>query len=908
MAFERKTYSERLQERQEALKRLQERSKAQVARPQKKAQKAIRLTVHSSPEPHGSAQPAPSAVEAVAEVLNFITPRLGTETGSAQLYLTPWAASLTTTLLRCARDEGISLRLVWPGEIDKAAIVMLHAVASLSLALDSNLKGLRSLFYPGTDTTWVTLDSITTDRGQYDDLCKTFYNGAIPKVSCDVFKAVLDACHEANYATRTPILRIRQLIPAFRYDRSAGKWEGLKDLPIDSLIRSIRKQPLKKSLRERILAAWASPQTAPGALLVLHREIKKKVLKAALAGENGQNKIPFDVVLMDASTCAIRAGPSSVKAIPKHLETIRKSAGRNVGALIVTNDPYEYLSLSKALEAAGLAVDKEILPSESNGADWLSSEKDLGANWAPTARTIVNFKVRIVDKQAADLAKQIRKIIDGVRNEGFGLDVEEPFVRLQNLVLRASLLPGGVLDALSGDVEGWGSLSGQLDLQGIAAQIQEVQVRGYATTQRTPTAKALEAAGKLLTNCSDATPLAEQLKGQIERYAIREGEEMTIVIFSPRDIAIAQQFLARKLGAQWEAISGQVEWLSLTEALTELAARAENRRLIIVGLNPQILRFLVIQKEVPTHTSLLLPLHQAIRMLPQLRFLAAADALAPFRSRTLELRNRLEAILEDVPNIEILARVYDTRLPAASRQSIGADSDDPAAYRLYLDDGRCISATGTTFRYSGDEDAPFHRVHVENVAEGDAIFEMSDELRDEVEAVFSTQFGGFKFSQFRSPLDGYRAIMLNAIENKFPGLSLPERISALQTAMADAAPGQAEVSGSKLRYWMSLRTDVNDTAPHFSRDKGEYQTFCKVLSIPESMAEQYWGIIRKVRVDNQVGGRQLTSLYAELFLAPESSKIYRDIKPETIQLLHSKARDCVARVIKIVPPSTTIQG
>ena len=908
MAFESKTYSERLRERQEALKRLQERSKAQVARPQKKPQEASRIAVNSNPEPQASAEPASPTVAAVAEVVNFITPRLGTETGSAQLYLTPWATNLATTLLRRARDQRISVRLVWPGEIDKAAIVMLHAVASLSLTLDSNLKGLRALFYPGTDTTWVTLDSITTDRAQYDDLCKTFYNGAVPKVSCDVFKAVLDACHEANYATRSPILRIRQLIPAFRYDKSEGRWAGVKDLPIDSLIRNIRKQSLKKSLRERILVGWASPQTAPGALLILHREIKKKLLKAALVGEDGRNKIPFDVVLLDASTCAIRADSSSVKAIPKHLEAIRKAAGRDVGALIVTNDPYEYLSLSKALAAAGLPVDKEILPSESNGADWLASEKDLGANWAPAARTMVNFKVRIVDKQAADLAKQIRKIIDAVHNEGFGLDVEEPFVRLQNLVQRASLLPGGVLDALSGDVEGWGSLSGQLDLQGIAGQIQEVQARGFATTQRTSTAKALEAAGKLLTNCSDATPLAEQLKGQIERYAIREGEEMTIVIFSPRDIAIAQQFLARKFGAQWEAVSGQVEWLSLTEALTELAARAENRRLIIVGLNPQILRFLVMQKQVPTHTSLLLPLHQAIRMLPQLRFLAAADALTPFRCRTAELRNRLEATLEDVPSVEILARVYDTRLPAASRQSIGADNADPAAYRLYLDDGRCISVTGTLFRYSGDEDAPFHRVHVESVAEGDAIFEMSDELRDEVEAVFSTQFGGFKFSQFRSPLDGYRAIMLNAIQNKFPGLSLPERISALQAAMASAAPGQPEVSASKLRYWMSLRTDADDTAPHFSRDKGEYQTFCKVLSIPDAMAEQYWGIIRKVRIDNQVGGRQVTSLYAELILAPESSKIYRDIKPETIQKLHSKARDCVARVMKIVPPSATVRA
>jgi hypothetical protein len=71
------------------------------------------------------------------------------------------------------------------------------------------------------------------------------------------------------------------------------------------------------------------------------------------------------------------------------------------------------------------------------------------------------------------------------------------------------------------------------------------------------------------------------------------------------------------------------------------------------------------------------------------------------------------------------------------------------------------------------------------------------------------------------------------------------------------------------------------------------------------MAEQFWGFIRKVRVDSQQGGRQLTSLYAEVLLDPDSSKIYRGIKPETIQMLQSKALDCVAQVVRIEPPTVT---
>ena len=124
--------------------------------------------------------------------------------------------------------------------------------------------------------------------------------------------------------------------------------------------------------------------------------------------------------------------------------------------------------------------------------------------------------------------------------------------------------------------------------------------------------------------------------------------------------------------------------------------------------------------------------------------------------------------------------------------------------------------------------------------------------------------------------------------------------------MGTIEPAHASVSSSKLRYWLVPPNQADDeTAPHFARDKGEYLTFCRALSIPEAMDFQFWGFIRKVRVDNQQGGRQLTSLYAEVLLDPDSSAIYRGTKPETIQMLQSKALDCVAQVVRIEPPTVT---
>ena len=724
----------------------------------------------------------------------------------------------------------------------------------------------------------------------------------IPKTDADSVRAALTTCHEANYAKNIPLVRIRQLVPAFRYDRATDKWIGVQELPIHALIKRLRKVAIKEQLRTRIDSIWTDAEKAPGALLVLHRDLNKKGIKSALAGGRGGNRIGFDAVLMDASTRAIGAHSASVGAIPKHLATIQEAAGRKVGALIVTNDPAKYCSLAKHLENAGFPLDKGVLAAEATtGTEWLASSHERNASWAPEPRAMVNFKVRATDEQATKLARQIRKITDAVRHEGS--DVEEPFIRAQQLVQRASLIPGGIRDALTPEGNaGWSPLTARLDLTEIVKLIQDVHARGGATTQRKQIGEMIERVRNHLDACSEATPLAEQLKEQITRYAIQEKEEMAIVLSSARDIAIAQQYLTRVLGEKWTAAQNRVQWFTLTEALTELTARASGKRLIIVGLDPKILRFLATQREVPLHTSLLIPSHQAARMLPQLRFLSTVDALKPYRGRLVELKSRLEACLADVPDIDSLVRIYDTRLPSSAHQPSTGSASDPSAYRLYLDDGRCVSTSGNIFRYEDGEESRFHRVAVKDIREGDSIFEMSDELREEVETVLATQFSGFQFSQFRSPLDGYRAMLNQAIESKFPGAPTADRIPALQAAMVSLNGSEENPSDYKLRYWLNARIDADDTAPHFPREKAEYMTFCKALSIPEALAEQFWFIIKKVRTDNQGVGKQMASLYTEVLLAPESSKIYRGINMETIQMLRSKALDCVAQVVRIEPP------
>jgi hypothetical protein len=215
--FKQKTLQERLDTSKEALDKLLNRVKQQQQMSRQKKSQPRDLGQVSDEAPPSSFVPTATTVESVS----LTPPKLGTSDGSTALYLTPWGHDLAVSLLECARDKKIMLRLLWPAELDTA--VPLHAIASLGTILDSKLSGTRTLFYPGTDTTWATLDRITTDRSQYDTLCKGFFNGEIPKTDLDSVRAALTACHEASYAKTSPLLRIRQLVPAFRYDNVAAK-------------------------------------------------------------------------------------------------------------------------------------------------------------------------------------------------------------------------------------------------------------------------------------------------------------------------------------------------------------------------------------------------------------------------------------------------------------------------------------------------------------------------------------------------------------------------------------------------------------------------------------------------------------------------------------------------------------
>jgi hypothetical protein len=358
---------------------------------------------------------APTAA-ATPEAPTFIAPRLlDHQAGDLQAHLQPWSTDLAKALLARALDNGLSLRLLWPLEVDD--LVVLHAVASLSRVFEKDLQGLRTLYYPGSNTTRLALDDVSIDRKQLQSLCHSLWEDIETlkdiraKRRSASFEAVLTACNFIEvYQSGERSPQLRELIPTFIYDPKTKSWQSTKIQPLERVLRTVSKLRRREILREQIGTEWTELRLAPGALFVLPRRLKRKDQKLALAqGRRAPNVCP-DVLLFDATTRSLNADQNAVRRIPEFLKIAYDVIGRQVGGLIVTDDPVMYFVLRHQLANHNIHTDASVLAAESDEPHALIAREPMAPDWRPKSRSAVNFSVSILDRDAATLARRLGRI------------------------------------------------------------------------------------------------------------------------------------------------------------------------------------------------------------------------------------------------------------------------------------------------------------------------------------------------------------------------------------------------------------------------------------------------------------------------------------------------------------------
>lgn len=832
---------------------------------------------------------------------------------SQSLSLQPWAREIVDTFLRAAEDGNVHLCLLWPTRLDSVAL--LHAMASLERNCVTDLRGLRTVLYPGNNASKAALDGVLVERTRLSELFRSLWDtaGAATRLKCHTesasFVAMLDALNDIHtWYTDVPNPALSEIVPSFIYDEAEDVWRTSVNSPLERSLKKIARTSRRRALRQQLATEWRDPAKAPGALLVVHNRTRKHEWRAALSHPALRAVCAPELFVLDATSSAERKDFRAVAQIVDFLFCARDTLSASAGAVILTDDPKTFFVLRSQLRERQCAVTEHVWAGEAEHP--LLSPQPVPDDWTPEQRSNAMVHVTVVDRDASSLALTFQRLAKAAGNEesaGF-----QAMMAACHYIVRLSNMPAGYSDLTAASAEGeFGDFASQRNAWStVEVAIGAALAAGALNERRDSVERALGRARKLIDDWGDATPIAARLFAEVARHALRSKAGICLVLPSNDYARLAQRYLARKLGAQWCEVAPRIEWHTLASVRRGLSESQSQRSFVFVGMNREVLKLLLTHPRLPHGSALFVPYQHADAALKTLSGMRTLDAFKAYRGRIGLLIQELEARLKEVPDpvaIERLGRFsFKFELNGTSQSEHAAGQ---AAYRLELDGGGRTWATGWLYRYEPDEDPCFRRIAVQNLQPGDFIFEMSNELRTRVEQSLGlSEAGGSLRSPAHTMLTLYRDDVRRRCDALFPSASnraalaraVHEKMISLNASLA----GKCRIE--RIRYW--LHADEGDSRPHGSREWSLFELFCRALGMSEESSRNYWELIHSARLFNQYQGRALAAQYAEILFQPESAIVYRRLPSEVVQALRQEAIRNVVRVERVIPPLDNASG
>jgi hypothetical protein len=825
------------------------------------------------------------------------------------LSMQPWTAGLVSTLLSAAADGSTTLCLVWPAKM--VSLPLLHSLANIERIFARDLRGLRTLLYPATHACRAPLHAVLADKTQLSNFYRTLWerqpNGSIAEVtntSSPALLAALGAINDVrNYHPEVPNPSLAELIPIFVFDPVKQVWSTTVVNPLERTLSKVDRLANRQNLRLKINAEWAKPANAPGALMALHHSTKKKLWPVALAAGALKDEGRPEVLLFDATHAAIRTNHVSVKRIQDLLLAAHENGLSNAGSVIVTDDPRTFFVLRAQLKSLKLTFSTKEWAAESE--DVLLSPQPAAIGWQPVVRSNSNFSVSIVDRDASQVALTFQRVLPSAGNEESG--AHKALLQASMYVLRLSNLPAGYTDLTAASTEAGSSdyVSQQNAWTPAKQALIEALASGELNAVRTTVLRAIERAEQLIDDWNDATPMAARMLAEVKKIAVSGRRGIALVLPKTRYVLLAHRFLQRRLGSDWAAAEPRVEWHTLSSVAKTLTGDHKGKHFVFVGVNQDVLRFLMTHPDVPHGTAVLVAYRQADSTRTTLNSMKQLEAFKPYRGRIGLLAQELDRRLAEVPNPVAIDRLRE--MPMTFKfddRDHAAQGGDQSYYRFELEGGGIAYASGWIYRHVPDEDPPFRRTPASTVQSGDFIFRMSDELTANLESSLQLNSEGTSsiVDPVRMLLKLYHDDVQTRCELMFGSTKRSTLAREIHAKMIEVDADAMNCRQGRVYYWLALGRH-GDTRPHAAKDAKYFRTFCKSLGITDEAAEQHWAFIRNARRLNQYLGRELAARYAEILLRPESALIYRKVPEEAIKRLQQDALRCVYRVERVVPPA-----
>lgn len=871
--------------------------------------------VPASPPPAlGLVAPVASAATSKAATPPWTQARVGTaklpyyaRTSGEAVSPQPWTIDVTNALLAGAEHGEISLFLAWPSKL--TSLPLFHALANMERVFAKDLRGIRTLLFPGTHASRAPLHSVLADRKSLSDLYRSLWtsqgSGTLQLSSqtpSPAFAGALQALNDVRtHHAEVPNPSLGELVPVFVFDPAQRNWKTTVSNPLERTLAKVERLANRRDVRQKVGSEWASPDKAPGALMVVHHSARKDAWRAALAAPGLKGTGRPEVLLLDATHAAVQTNYSAVKKIPEFLIFARENVLAACGAVIVTDDPRVFFVIRAQLTEARLQFTTRVWATE--GEEAILSSNPHPAEWSPAVRSNSNFSVSIVDRDASQVALTFQKLAAAAgSDESFE---HQALLQACMYVLRLSNMPAGYMDLTATSTESGGTDYGsqQNAWTPVKLRLEEALMSGALNATRDQVTKAVARAESLIDAWSDATPMAGRMLAEVRKHATAGRKGVSVVLPNNRYVLLAHKFLQRKFGADWGQVEGRVEWHTLSGVGRTLSDDLRGRHFVFVGVNPDVLRILLTNQAIPHGTAVLIAYRQAESSLKTLTLMKGLEAFKPYRGRLGLLTQELERRLAEVPNPVVIERLREMSMTFKFEDGgLGAGSEQ-AFYKYELEGGRRAYASGWVYRHVPDDDPPFRRAAASAVEVGDFIFDMSDDLQTKVESSLQLNAKGASsiVDPVRMLLKLYHTDVQNRCALRFTSTKRSALAREIHANMVEIDPAAANCRPGRVYYWLALQAE-GDTRPHAAKDSKFFKVFCKALGMDDDAADRHWGFVRNARRLNQSLGRELVARYAEILFQPESAITYRKVPASVIWELQQEALRCVFRVEKVVPP------
>jgi hypothetical protein len=210
--------------------------------------------------------------------------------------------------------------------------------------------------------------------------------------------------------------------------------------------------------------------------------------------------------------------------------------------------------------------------------------------------------------------------------------------------------------------------------------------------------------------------------------------------------------------------------------------------------------------------------------------------------------------------------------------------------------GKVAAGPGTTFYVLDPVGQSLSPHEARSIDEGDAVFVMSDAIREEIEAVLREKDErGRTFEQ--SMVDQYKAIVRSGIATLSRQEGKKITAARIHQMLFDQDPALPPIDERAVDYWLQAGDRLDVDTPFAARDPVHLEAFLRLMNAGV-LARQLADAIRIVRSALQRDGYTNRALFDRLLLDPDSLIQTRSVTFEKLQGLRHEAYENVFPVLE----------